>query len=108
MAASVKALFSIGIKLLARAGHISIFAGMPKSDPIEPMDLNLIHYRELNVHGANSSAQAEYLAARDFIVSGKINGKPLATHKFNLVDFNKAVAFQSNPANGALKVVIIP
>ena len=30
VAASVKALFSIGVKLLARAGHISIFAGMPK------------------------------------------------------------------------------
>ena len=42
--------------VLARAGHLSIFAGMPKSDPVEPTDLNLIHYRELNIHGANSSA----------------------------------------------------
>ncbi|OGV62971.1 MAG: hypothetical protein A2283_00120 [Lentisphaerae bacterium RIFOXYA12_FULL_48_11] len=108
VAASVKPLVTVGIKLLARAGHLSIFAGMPKSDPIEPMDLNLIHYRELNIHGANSSAQEEYLAARDFIVSGKINGKPLATHKFKLTDFDKAVKTQQDPSTGALKVVIIP
>jgi L-iditol 2-dehydrogenase len=108
VAASVKALFTVGIKLLARAGHISIFAGMPKSAPVEPTDLNLIHYRELNVHGANSSAIASYLEARDFIVKGKINGKPLVTHKFSLADFNKAVKVQSDPASGALKVVIVP
>ena len=108
IAASFKSLFTMGIKLLVRSGHISIFAGMPKSDSIEPVDLNLIHYRELNVHGANSSAINSYLKARDFLVSGKINGKPLVTHKFRLNDFNKAVATQADPSTGALKVVIIP
>jgi L-iditol 2-dehydrogenase len=108
VAASVKVLFAIGIKLLARAGHISIFAGMPKSAPVEPTDLNLIHYRELNIHGANSSSIDAYLTARDFIVNGKINGKPLVTHTFSLADFNKAVKVQGDPESGALKVVIVP
>ncbi|MFC1498315.1 alcohol dehydrogenase catalytic domain-containing protein [Verrucomicrobiota bacterium] len=108
VAASVKFLAETGIKLLAYGGHLSIFAGMPKSDPISPVDLNLIHYRELNVHGANSSAQDSYLKARDFLVEGKIDGKPLVTHKFSLDDFNEAVATQADPSTGALKIVVVP
>lgn len=108
VAASVKALVGKGMGLLRRAGHLSIFAGMPKSNPTEPMDLNKIHYFELNLHGANSSSQAEYLDARDFIVSGRIDGRPLVTHRFRLEQFHEAVKAQSDPSSGSLKVVVIP
>jgi L-iditol 2-dehydrogenase len=108
VAASVKQLVTVGIKLLKRAGHLSIFAGMPKSDPTEPTDLNLIHYLELNLHGANSSALAEYLTARDFLVTGKIDGRKLVTHTFPLAQFDEAVKVQANPASGSLKVIIKP
>jgi len=108
VAASVKALVAQGMDLLRRAGHLSIFAGMPKSNPVEQIDLNRIHYLELNIHGANSSSQAEYLTARDFIVSGKIDARPLVTHRFPLEKFNEAVRTQADPASGALKVVVIP
>jgi len=108
VAASVKALVTQGIGLLRRAGHLSIFAGMPKSNPVEPIDLNKIHYFELNLHGANSSSQAEYLQARDLLVSGKIDGRPLVTHRFPLDRFNEAVKVQSDPSQGSLKIIIIP
>jgi L-iditol 2-dehydrogenase len=108
VAASVKALVASGMKLLRRAGHLSIFAGMPKSDCIDQIDLNKIHYYELNLHGANSSSYAEYIQARDFMVSGKIDGRPLVTHTFPLEKFNEAVKLQANPAGGSLKIVIIP
>jgi L-iditol 2-dehydrogenase len=108
VAASVKFLVPIGMKSLRRGGHISIFAGMPKSDPAQSIDLNLIHYNELNVHGATSSAYNEYITARDFLVSGKINGRQLVTHRFPLEDFNNAVKTQADPSTGALKVVIEP
>ena len=61
----------------------------------------------LNFHGATSSAINEYLTARDFIVSVKINGGALVTHRFGLDDFNKAVKTQAGPSTGALKVIII-
>ncbi len=108
VAASVKALVGVGLTMLRRAGHLSIFAGMPKSDPVLPIDTNRIHYYELNLHGANSSSQAEYLKARDFLVSGKIDGRPLVTHRFGLDKFNEAVKTQADPACGSLKIVIIP
>lgn len=108
VAASVKALVGVGLNLLRRAGHLSIFAGMPKSDPVLPLDTNRIHYYELNLHGANSSSQEEYLQARDFLVSGKIDGRALVTHRFRLDQFNEAVKTQGDPACGSLKIVVVP
>jgi len=108
VAASVKSLVKVGLNLLARSGHLSIFAGMPKSDPTDIIDLNLIHYPELHVHGANSSVQRDYLEARDMMQSGKIDGKKLVTHTFGLDDFNHAVNVQGDPSSGAMKVVIVP
>lgn len=108
VAASIKALVTEGLGLLRRGGHISIFAGLPKSNPVEPVDLNRIHYYELNVHGANSSAREDYLKARDLLVSGKIDGRPLVTHRFRLDQFHEAVKTQSDPASGSLKVIILP
>jgi L-iditol 2-dehydrogenase len=106
VAASVKSLVPLGIQMLARNGHLSIFAGMPKSDPVEPLDLNLIHYLELHIHGANSSVYRDYIEAREMLESGKINGEQLVTHRFELEDFNRAVEVQKNPAEGSLKIII--
>jgi len=108
VAASVKELVKLGLRLVKRGGHLSVFAGMPKLNPVEAIDLNLIHYGEINIHGANSSALNEYLVARDLLVSGKINGKQLVTHRFSLDDFNRAVETQKDPSTHALKVIVIP
>ena len=106
VAASVPSLAPLGISLLARAGHLSLFAGMPKSDPLREIDLNLIHYRELSVHGANSSVYRDYVEARDYLASGAIDGGKLVTHTFDLDDFTTAVQTQSNPGAVSLKIVI--
>lgn len=108
VAASVKSLVKKGLKLLKRDGHLSVFAGMPKSDPVEDIDLNLIHYLELHIHGANSSVYRDYVEARDYLLSGKILGKKLVTHRFSLDDFNQAIDVQKSPSSGALKIIIDP
>lgn len=108
VAASVKSLVKQGMQLLARDGHLSIFAGMPKSDPNEVIDLNLIHYPELHLHGANSSVKRDYLEAERMISSGLINASSLVTHVFPLDEFNEAVKIQGDPKSGALKVIIKP
>jgi len=108
VAASVKSLVTVGLKLLKRDGHLSIFAGMPKSNPIEPTDMNLIHYNELHLHGANSSVFRDYVEARELLTSGKIDGTSLITHYFTLDDFLKAVETQKDPSAGSLKIIINP
>ena len=107
VAASVKALVLEGLNLLRRAGHLSIFAGLPKSDPVAGVDLNKIHYQELNLHGANSSSRAAYLQARDYLLKGQIDGRALVTHRFPLSRFHEAERVQAAPAQGALNVVIV-
>lgn len=106
VAASVPTIVPTAVKLLARDGHLSIFAGMPKSNPEIPLDLNLIHYRELHVHGANGSALRDARQAVEYLESRRVDGAKLVTHRFDLRDFEEAMAIQSDPASGALKVVI--
>jgi L-iditol 2-dehydrogenase len=108
VAASVTSLVPLALGLLARSGHLSIFAGMPKSDPVRPIDVNAIHYREIHVHGANSSVRVDYMQAGDYLASGKIDGKRLVTHRFGLDDFLKAVETQKDPKAGSLKIIITP
>jgi L-iditol 2-dehydrogenase len=108
VAASVTNLVPVGFGLLARAGHLSIFAGLPKSDPVRPIDLNVIHYREIHVHGANSSVRRDYDEAVGYLASGKIDGARLVTHRFSLDRFPEAVKTQQTPSSGALKVIIVP
>lgn len=108
VSASVKTLGSMAINWLARDGHLSLFAGMPKSDCVEPIDLNVIHYKELHVHGANSSVRRDYLEALAFLESGRINGRQLITHTFSLKEFVKASQAQRDAASGSLKIIVRP
>ena len=96
------------MKLLGFSGHLSLFAGLPKTDSVDAIDLNIIHYKELHVHGAMSSVKKDYLEAVEYLECGKIDGRKLVTHTFSLDEFNKAVETQKNPAAGALKIIIIP
>ncbi len=104
--ASAKELVPLGMELLAMGGHLSIFAGMSKQDPCESIDLNAIHYRELHLHGANSSVRRDYEEAIRLIETGKINPDPLITHRFALEQFNEAFKTQADPAVKSLKVVL--
>jgi len=106
VAASAPSLVPQALACLRRAGHLSIFAGMPKSDPIRELDLNRIHYHEIHIHGANSSVKRDYLAACELLGTGQIDGRRLITHRFGLDDFNKAVQTQGDPSAKSMKVII--
>lgn len=105
-AASAKDLIPLGMNLLALGGHLSLFAGVAKDDPFEPIDLNQIHYRELHLHGANSSVRRDYEEAIRLIENGLIDPMPLITHRFALDQFNEAFKTQADPAIQSLKVVL--
>ncbi len=108
VSASVKSLVPLGMKLLKWSGHLSIFAGMNKNDPFEPIDLNLIHYPELHIHGANSSVALDYTDSIDLIMGGHIDAEAMITHRFALDDFNEALKLQTDTSAGAMKIVILP
>jgi L-iditol 2-dehydrogenase len=108
VAASAKELVPVGVQMLGMGGHLSVFAGFAKNDPMEPLDLNLIHYRELNIHGASGSARSHYFDALDLLKSDLIDWESIITHRFALGDFVEAFETQKNPDVDSLKILIQP
>jgi L-iditol 2-dehydrogenase len=67
------------ISMAARNGRISFFGGLPKTDPTITCDSNLVHYRQLHIHGANGSAPEHNKRALEYISTGQVPVKDLIT-----------------------------
>lgn len=94
------------ISMAARQGRISFFGGLPKNDPFIKADSNLIHYRQLHVHGANGSSPAHNKRALEYISTGQVPVKDLITAHVKLE--NVLDAFALVKAGEAIKVTVEP
>ncbi|MDO5534240.1 MAG: zinc-dependent dehydrogenase [Propionibacteriaceae bacterium] len=94
------------IAMAARNGRISFFGGLPKTNPMIECDSNLVHYRQLHIHGANGSAPAHHKAALEYIASGAIPVKDLITRHVSLD--NVLEAFEIVAKGEAIKVTVEP
>jgi L-iditol 2-dehydrogenase len=94
------------ISMAARNGRISFFGGLPKTDPFIRCDSNLVHYRQLHIHGANGSAPSHNKRALEYISTGQVPVKDLITAHLPL---EKALdAFGIVQRGEAIKVTIEP
>jgi L-iditol 2-dehydrogenase len=94
------------ISMAARQGRISFFGGLPKNDPFIRADSNLIHYRQLHVHGANGSSPDHNKRALEYISTGQVPVKDLITRHVPLAD---VMGVFDIVANGeAIKVTVEP
>ncbi len=94
------------IAMAARNGRISFFGGLPKTNPMIACDSNLVHYRQLHIHGANGSAPAHHKRALEYIASGQIPVKDLITRHVPLS--NVLDAFDIVAKGEAIKVTVEP
>lgn len=94
------------LRLAAIRGRISLFGGLPKDDSLIAFDSNLVHYRELSVHGAFASARADYEEALALIASGKIDAPRFISHRLPLEDITTALELVAS--GRAVKVVLHP
>ena len=94
------------IAMAARNGRISFFGGLPKTNPVIACDSNLVHYRQLHIHGANGSAPAHHKAALEYISTGAIPVKDLITRHIPLADALEA--FDIVARGEAIKVTVEP
>lgn len=94
------------ISMAARQGRISFFGGLPKNDPFIKADSNVIHYRQLHVHGANGSSPAHNKRALEYISSGQVPVKDLITKHIPLDDVLSA--FDIVKSGRAIKVTVEP
>ena len=94
------------IAMAARNGRISFFGGLPKTDPTITCDSNIVHYRQLHIHGANGSSPAHSKQALAYISSGQVPVKDLITAR---VPLDRVLdAFQIVKNGEAIKVTIEP
>lgn len=78
------------VAMAARNGRISFFGGLPKTDPKITLDSNLVHYRQLHIHGANGSAPEHNKRALAYIASGQVPVADLITKRIPLTDVMSA------------------
>jgi L-iditol 2-dehydrogenase len=94
------------IAMAARNGRISFFGGLPKTDPTITCDSNVVHYRQLHIHGANGSAPEHNKRALEYISTGRVPVKDLITEHLPL---ERALdAFDIVKRGAAIKVTIEP
>src|SRR5690625_3867284 len=59
------------VAMAARNGRISFFGGLAKNDPVIELDSNVVHYRQLHIHGANGPAPEHNRRALEDIGTGQ-------------------------------------
>jgi L-iditol 2-dehydrogenase len=94
------------LHMVARAGRISLFGGLPKDNPTITLDSNLVHYRELTLVGANGSSPEHNARALELIASGAVPVADLITHRLPLDGVLDAFGIVAR--GEAIKVTIEP
>ncbi len=91
-ACSAKSAQADALKLVRKKGRISFFAGVPKDDPILPIDSNFIHYNEISVFGCFASNLQHYHQALAMVSRDDLPWESFLTHRFKLAEMVKAYA----------------
>ncbi|NNH70420.1 alcohol dehydrogenase catalytic domain-containing protein [Nocardia uniformis] len=94
------------IAIAARNGRISFFGGLPKTNPTITCDSNVVHYRQLHIHGANGSAPEHNKRALEYISTGQVPVEDLITHRIHLGNVLDAFSIVEN--GEAIKVTVEP
>jgi L-iditol 2-dehydrogenase len=103
-ACSVKAAQADAIALVRKKARVSFFAGIPKDDPIVPIDTNNLHYNEISLFGAFASNLRHYKLALEMVARDDLPWDRFVTHKFKLSEMVKAYAIIE--AGQGIKTVI--
>ncbi|HEY1764740.1 MAG TPA: alcohol dehydrogenase catalytic domain-containing protein [Opitutaceae bacterium] len=106
VAVSAAAAQNDALKIAAKAGRVSFFAGLPKSNPVASLDVNHIHYKELVVSGSYSEKKSDFQAAFALLHSGRFPADKIITHRLPLTGI--VDGFHLMESGEALKVCLTP
>jgi L-iditol 2-dehydrogenase len=94
------------LEMAAKRARVVYFAGLPKHDPISPLDVNQLHYKELVISGAYGATHRQYRLTMDYLDRRQDDLGKVVTHRFPLDRI--ADAFETIRAGTGLKMVIQP
>ncbi|MFZ5974789.1 MAG: alcohol dehydrogenase catalytic domain-containing protein [Bacillota bacterium] len=93
-------------RMAARGGRINLFGGLPKGNSETTFDSNVIHYKELFVHGTSDSRIPHMMTILSLMASGQIQPGKLITKALPLSRFQEG--FDLAASGKALKVILEP
>ena len=83
-ATPAKSAIALAVEIIAPKGRISLFGGLPRTDPMIRIDANIIHYKEATVHGSFSATDRDCRRALAMVGSGQINASAFITDRLPL------------------------
>jgi L-iditol 2-dehydrogenase len=94
------------LEMAARRARVVYFAGLPKHDPVSPLDMNQLHYKELAILGAYGATHRQYRITMDYLDRRREELAPVVTHQFPLDKIGDA--FETIRSGTGLKTVVVP
>ena len=106
VAAPSKKAQQAALQMASKRARIVYFAGLPKHDPVSPLDMNELHYKELAILGAYGATHRQYRITMDYLERRRKELAAVVTHRFPLDQIGEA--FATIRSGSGLKVVIVP
>jgi L-iditol 2-dehydrogenase len=106
VAAPSKQAQQAALEMAAKRARVVYFAGLPKHDPVSPLDMNQLHYKELAVLGAYGATARQYRITMGYLDRRQDDLGRVVTHRFPLDRIGEA--FEAIQSGSGLKIVIEP
>jgi L-iditol 2-dehydrogenase len=106
VAAPAKRAQQAALEMAAKRARVVYFAGLPKHDPVSPLDMNQLHYKELAILGAYGATHRQYRITMDLLARRRDELAGVVTHRLPLERIGEG--FEAIRSGAALKVVIEP
>jgi len=94
------------LELSANRAHIDFFGGLPKDNSIVYLDSNMIHYKEIYIHGSSGSTALQIKTCIDLMSRKRVEGKRFISRVVSLEELPKMVVEAKSWSE--LKVVVKP
>jgi L-iditol 2-dehydrogenase len=106
VAAPSKQAQQAALEMAAKRARVVYFAGLPKHDPVSPLDMNQLHYKELEILGAYGATHRQYRLTMQYLGRRREELAAVVTHRFPLDKIGEA--FETIRSGSGLKMVVIP
>lgn len=103
-AASVPALQTLSVELLATHGRVNFFGGLGAHNPVL-IDTNLVHYKGLKLVGTTGSTNSDYFKSLTIVSEGRIDMKKLISATYPIDHIGEAFAYAAS--GEGLKTLIV-
>ena len=91
------------VRMVAKGGRVVLFGGLPHDSSAPGVDLNVVHYQNLDLIGLSRFAPRHFRMSLQMLASGRMPGEKLVTHVLPIEKADEGV--NASLAGEALKVV---